>query len=85
MAVLETHLGQCFLAFSSNLGKCFITRAKVKVVVTGLELAREAGYQHVLLQMDSVTAGMILTNEGDISHRHAREVLHFRELMDRGR
>ncbi|CAN1798979.1 hypothetical protein LINPERHAP1_LOCUS21950 [Linum perenne] len=33
--------------------------------------------------MDSLTASLILTKICDVSHQHAREVLHFRELLDR--
>ncbi|CAN1130189.1 hypothetical protein LINPERPRIM_LOCUS13081, partial [Linum perenne] len=62
---------------------CSITRAEIKVALVGLELVSNAGYRRVCLQLDSMTAYLILTNVGDLSHQHAREVLRFRELLSR--
>ncbi|CAN1191409.1 hypothetical protein LINPERPRIM_LOCUS42128 [Linum perenne] len=65
---------------SSNFGNCSITRAKILV---GLELAWNVGYRRICLQIDSIVVGLILTKNGDLSHQHAREVMRFRELINR--
>ncbi|CAN1762446.1 Putative ribonuclease H protein At1g65750 [Linum perenne] len=76
-------LSHCMLAFSNNFGKCSITRAEIKAALSELELAYNALYRQVCLQLDSIAACLILTKDGDLSHQFACEVIRFRELLNR--
>ncbi|CAN1790944.1 hypothetical protein LINPERHAP1_LOCUS19046 [Linum perenne] len=44
----------------------------------GLQATWDAGFQKVVLQLDSKVVVQILTGEGDVSHHHVAEVLSFR-------
>ncbi|CAN1183028.1 Putative ribonuclease H protein At1g65750 [Linum perenne] len=53
-----------------NLGKCSITRAELRGVVLGLQLAWERGYRKIQLQLDSQCAVLLLQGEGLEDHAH---------------
>ncbi|CAN1812816.1 hypothetical protein LINPERHAP1_LOCUS26644, partial [Linum perenne] len=51
-----------------NIGKCSITKAGITAAITSLEIAWEAGYRKVPLQIDSRAVGLILMGVDDIRH-----------------
>ncbi|CAI0459471.1 unnamed protein product [Linum tenue] len=66
-----------------NLGKCTITRAEIWGALKGLEIAWDAGYRRVELQLDSQTAITLLQDTGSHSHQHASLTLAFQSLLRR--
>ncbi|CAN0881249.1 Putative ribonuclease H protein At1g65750 [Linum grandiflorum] len=66
-----------------NLGICSITRAELRAVVTGLQIAWERGYRRVRVQLDSRAAFQLLLGDGELTHQHSSEVASFREMLDR--
>ncbi|CAN1757952.1 Putative ribonuclease H protein At1g65750 [Linum perenne] len=82
--VIRDELGRCSLAFSSNVGSCYITRAELRGVAIGLKLAWEAEARKVVVQADSRAAISLIEAEGAPSHQHSGEVLSIRELLMRG-
>ncbi|CAN1139789.1 Putative ribonuclease H protein At1g65750 [Linum perenne] len=68
--LLRDALGRCRAAFSLNLGSCSITRAEIRGVIFGLQLAWDLGYRRVLAQLDSSAAIAILEADGDVTHQH---------------
>ncbi|CAN1766194.1 Putative ribonuclease H protein At1g65750, partial [Linum perenne] len=81
--LLRNHLGQCCAAFSANLGKCSITRAELRGILHGLEIAWREGHKKVRIQSDSQTAVNLILADDSPSHHHASEVLAIRELLCR--
>ncbi|CAN1134762.1 Putative ribonuclease H protein At1g65750, partial [Linum perenne] len=81
--LFETLRGAASLLFSLNIGLCSITRAEIWAAITGLELAWDAGYWKVMLEMDFRAAGLILTGDGSGGHQYTREVGRFHELVGR--
>ncbi|CAN1845759.1 Putative ribonuclease H protein At1g65750 [Linum perenne] len=75
--------GNCLLAFATNYGSCSITRAEIRGIVDGLELAWQAGYRHVAVQSDSNCALQLLTNGNRADHQHAASILKFQEVTKR--
>ncbi|CAN1142459.1 Putative ribonuclease H protein At1g65750 [Linum perenne] len=75
--------GNCLQAFAMNYGSCSITRAEIRGIVDGLEIAWQAGFRHVAVQTDSKCALQILTNSTDTDHQHAAAILKFQELTKR--
>ncbi|CAN0881248.1 Putative ribonuclease H protein At1g65750 [Linum grandiflorum] len=53
-----------------NLGICSITRAELRAVVTGLQIAWERGYRRVRVQLDSRAAFQLLLGDGELTHQH---------------
>ncbi|CAN1181799.1 Putative ribonuclease H protein At1g65750 [Linum perenne] len=81
--LLRNHLGHCSAAFSANLGKCSITRAELRGIFHGLDIAWREGHKQVRVQPDSQTAvSLILADDAPLRH-HASEVLAIRELLQR--
>ncbi|CAN1183029.1 Putative ribonuclease H protein At1g65750 [Linum perenne] len=66
-----------------NLGKCSITRAELRGVVLGLQLAWERGYRKIQLQLDSQCAVLLLQGEGLEDHAHAATIMTATELLRR--
>ncbi|CAN1847757.1 Putative ribonuclease H protein At1g65750 [Linum perenne] len=62
--LIRDYLGRCYLAFSSNLGSCTISRAELHGIAMGLHLAWNAGYRSVIVQSDSKTALALVLAEG---------------------
>ncbi|CAN1149453.1 Putative ribonuclease H protein At1g65750 [Linum perenne] len=81
--LIRDYLGRCYLAFSSNLGSCSISRAELHGIATGLRLAWDAGFRLMDVQSDSRTALALVLAEGSPHHQHTNEVLTIRELMSR--
>ncbi|CAN1788050.1 Putative ribonuclease H protein At1g65750, partial [Linum perenne] len=75
--------GHCIAAFSENLGSCSITRAELRGVVSGLQLAWDRGYRKVQLQIDSQCAVLLLQSDDRTDHLHATTIRHARELLRR--
>ncbi|CAN0915234.1 Putative ribonuclease H protein At1g65750 [Linum grandiflorum] len=78
-----TESGVCPCSYSINLVICSITRAELRAVVQGLQLAWELGYRLVRVQLDSRVVIQFLLAEGEITHQHSSEVASFREVLDR--
>ncbi|CAN1147342.1 Putative ribonuclease H protein At1g65750 [Linum perenne] len=66
-----------------NLGKCSFMRAELRGAIKGLEMAWEAGYKSMELQLDSRSAISILEVAEEPLHHHVMEVLKFRDLRIR--
>ncbi|CAN0891083.1 Putative ribonuclease H protein At1g65750 [Linum grandiflorum] len=66
-----------------NMWICSITRAELRVVVHGLQLAWEFGYKHVQVQLDSQATIQFLLAEDESTYQHSFEVAQFQELLDR--
>ncbi|CAN0890369.1 Putative ribonuclease H protein At1g65750 [Linum grandiflorum] len=81
--VLRNSDGNVLRAFMSNLGVCSITRADLRGVVDGLELAWQLGIHNVALRFDSRCATQLLRGTGNEDHQHAALLGRFRELRDR--
>ncbi|CAN1808037.1 Putative ribonuclease H protein At1g65750 [Linum perenne] len=75
--------GRFLAAFSVNLGRCSITRAELRGLITGLDLAWDRGWRKVAVQCDSWAALALIANESEPTHQHAREVLALRNLLVR--
>ncbi|CAN1312660.1 Putative ribonuclease H protein At1g65750, partial [Linum perenne] len=82
-SLLRDEMGLCSAAYSLNLGICSITRAELRGMLFGLQLAWERGHRRVVAQLDSAVAVALLEAGGDITHHHAAEVYQFRELLKR--
>ncbi|CAN1194204.1 hypothetical protein LINPERHAP2_LOCUS42433 [Linum perenne] len=52
--------GRCLAAFSMNLGICSITRAELRGVMTGLQIAWDRGFRRIIVQLDSRVAVQLL-------------------------
>ncbi|CAN1241503.1 hypothetical protein LINPERPRIM_LOCUS4998 [Linum perenne] len=81
--LIRDSLGRCLLVFTCDLGKCSITRTEIKATLVGLHFAWDAGHRKVFLQLDSMTARLILSREGESSHQHAHKIFRFWELLNR--
>ncbi|CAN1732296.1 Putative ribonuclease H protein At1g65750 [Linum perenne] len=66
-----------------NLGSCSITRAEMRGAIEGLRRTWDAGYQKVILQVDSLTAISLLLNKADTLHQHGMKTTQFQELVDK--
>ncbi|CAN1180476.1 hypothetical protein LINPERHAP2_LOCUS34792 [Linum perenne] len=73
--VVCDELGRCLAAFSSNLGGCSITRAKLCGVIVGMDVAWEIGIRRVAVQVDSMAAIVVINEIGEPCHQHAAEVV----------
>ncbi|CAN0836860.1 Putative ribonuclease H protein At1g65750 [Linum grandiflorum] len=81
--VIRTDTG-CFVkAFAANLGSCSITRAEMRAIVDGLQLAWSLGIRRIKVQSDSMSAISILAKVSELDHQHAALVLQFKELCSR--
>ncbi|CAN0880875.1 Putative ribonuclease H protein At1g65750 [Linum grandiflorum] len=81
--LLRDAFGHCHAAFTQNLGSCSITRAEMRGLITGLEMAWELGCRKVAAFIDSQAALDLFLQQGDFLHTHQAEVLTFRELLSR--
>ncbi|CAN1126818.1 Putative ribonuclease H protein At1g65750 [Linum perenne] len=81
--LIRDDMGRCSAAYSLNLGTCSITRAELRGMLFGLQLAWERGHRRVIAQLDSAVAVDLLKASGEITHHHAAEVYQFRELLSR--
>ncbi|CAN1838287.1 Putative ribonuclease H protein At1g65750, partial [Linum perenne] len=77
--LLRNHLGHCSAAFSANLGKCSITRADLRGILHGLDIAWSEGHRKVRIQ---TAVNFILADDYPV-HHHASEVLAIREFLHR--
>ncbi|CAI0421511.1 unnamed protein product [Linum tenue] len=51
--LIRDHTGRCLAAFAMNLGMCSITRAELRGVMEGLQLAWDMGFRRVRVELDS--------------------------------
>ncbi|CAN1779457.1 Putative ribonuclease H protein At1g65750 [Linum perenne] len=81
--LLRDEMGRCSAAYSLNLGICSITRAELRGMIFGLQMAWDRGHRRVVAQLDSAVAVALLEADGEITHQHAAEIYQFRELQKR--
>ncbi|CAN0881643.1 Putative ribonuclease H protein At1g65750, partial [Linum grandiflorum] len=81
--VLRTDTGRFVKAFASNLGSCSISRAEMRAIIDGLQLAWTLGIRRIQVQSDPMTAITILAKDSELDHQHAVLVLQFKELCNR--
>ncbi|CAN1186613.1 Putative ribonuclease H protein At1g65750 [Linum perenne] len=81
--LIRDELGRCSCAFTINLGICSITRAELRGIAAGLQLAWDAGHHQVAVQTDSQAVIRLIWEEGVPSHQHASEVIGIRDLLQR--
>ncbi|CAN0838590.1 Putative ribonuclease H protein At1g65750 [Linum grandiflorum] len=81
--VIRTATGRFVKAFAANLGSCSITRAEMRAIVDGLQLAWTLGTRRIQVQSDSMAAIVILAKDSELDHQHAALVLQFKELCSR--
>ncbi|CAN0918177.1 Putative ribonuclease H protein At1g65750, partial [Linum grandiflorum] len=75
--------GRFVKAFAANLGSCSITRAEMRAIVDGLQLAWTLGIRRIQVQSDSMAAIAIFAKDSDLGHQHAALALQFKELCSR--
>ncbi|CAN0880709.1 Putative ribonuclease H protein At1g65750, partial [Linum grandiflorum] len=78
--IIRSDTGQFVKAFASNLGSCSITRAEMRAIVDGLQLAWTMGIRRIRVLSDSMAAITILAKDSELNHQHAALVLQFKEL-----
>ncbi|CAN0919581.1 Putative ribonuclease H protein At1g65750 [Linum grandiflorum] len=81
--VIHTDIWRFVKAFASNLGSCSITRAEMRVIVDGLQLAWTLGIRRIQVHSDSMAAITILAKDSELDHQHAVLVLQFNEICSR--
>ncbi|CAN1238296.1 Putative ribonuclease H protein At1g65750 [Linum grandiflorum] len=81
--VIRSTGGEVVAAYSSNLGRCSITRAEISGIVAGLEIAWDAGIRRLAIQTDSTCTVQILNSSDIGDHPHATLVMKFQELQQR--
>ncbi|CAI0375210.1 unnamed protein product [Linum tenue] len=81
--LIRDHTGRCYAAFAMNLGICSVTRAELRGVVEGLQLAWDLGFRRVKVQMDSKCACQILQSHHREDNRHSAVVARFQALIGR--
>ncbi|CAN0876644.1 Putative ribonuclease H protein At1g65750, partial [Linum grandiflorum] len=81
--VIRTDTGHFVKAFAANLGSCSITRAEMRAIVNGLQLAWTLGIRRIQVQSDSMAAIAILTKVSELDHQHTALVLRFKKLCNR--
>ncbi|CAL1412441.1 unnamed protein product [Linum trigynum] len=69
-ALNQDNLRCCIATFAINLGICHITRAKLRGIVEGLQLACDMGYHRVRLELDLRCAILLLQSNNRIDHHH---------------
>ncbi|CAN1163588.1 Putative ribonuclease H protein At1g65750 [Linum perenne] len=81
--LLRDSLGRCTRAFTVNLGRCSITRAELRGIFVGLDVAWEVGIQKVAVKGDSQAAISLISGFDEPNHQHASEVVAIRERLKR--
>ncbi|CAN0898190.1 Putative ribonuclease H protein At1g65750 [Linum grandiflorum] len=81
--VIRTDTGRFVKAFALNLGSCSITRAEMRAIVDGLQLAWALSIRRIQVHSDSMAAITILAKDSGLDHQHAALVLQFKEICSR--
>ncbi|CAN0858386.1 hypothetical protein LINGRAHAP2_LOCUS7223 [Linum grandiflorum] len=81
--IIHTNIGRFVKAFAAKLGKCSITRAEIRAIVDGMQLAWTLGVRRLQVQSDSMATTVILAKDYELEHQHAALVLKFKELCSR--
>ncbi|CAN1123096.1 Putative ribonuclease H protein At1g65750, partial [Linum perenne] len=81
--VLRDESGRGLAVFSANLGRCSITRAELREIMIGLDVAWDAGIRKVAVQVDSKAAISLINEPGVPCHQHAGEVVAILKLLQR--
>ncbi|CAN1141919.1 Putative ribonuclease H protein At1g65750 [Linum perenne] len=79
--VLRDESGRGLAAFSANLGRCSITRAELRGIMIGLDVAWEVGIRKVAVQVDSKAAISLINEPGVPCQQHAAEVVAILKLL----
>ncbi|CAN0843444.1 hypothetical protein LINGRAHAP2_LOCUS3858 [Linum grandiflorum] len=67
-------LGDCE-GFRFKPGSCSITRAEMRAIVDGLQLAWTLGIRRIQVHSDSMAAITILAKDSELDHQHAADYL----------
>ncbi|CAI0553386.1 unnamed protein product [Linum tenue] len=78
--LIRNDLGKCLGAFAANLGTCTITRAELKGVVLGLQLAWKQGHKKVILKTDSQAVFDLLSSADQSCTRYSNLLRQFQEI-----
>ncbi|CAN1163136.1 Putative ribonuclease H protein At1g65750 [Linum perenne] len=73
--------GNLILAYSTNLGGCSITRAELRGILEGMNLAWNCGVRKLMIQTDSACAIQLLRDMRNYDHQHASLMLQFEEML----
>ncbi|CAN1128974.1 Putative ribonuclease H protein At1g65750 [Linum perenne] len=79
--LVRDEFGCCLAAFSGNLGRCSITRAELRGLIVGLDLAWEVGIRKLVARVDSTTVINLINAEEEPSHQHSGEINTLRRLL----
>ncbi|CAN1848688.1 Putative ribonuclease H protein At1g65750, partial [Linum perenne] len=71
------------LCFCTKPGQLSITRAEIRGILAGLNMAWEAGFRRVAVQSDSQVAISLILDDDVPTHHHAGEVILIRSLLQR--
>ncbi|CAN1142201.1 Putative ribonuclease H protein At1g65750, partial [Linum perenne] len=80
---LRTRSGDLLVAYTMNLGICSITRAEIRGIIEGMQLAWTHGVRKLAVQTDSLCAVQILKNEHHSDHPHGGLASIYAELIER--
>ncbi|CAN0855914.1 Putative ribonuclease H protein At1g65750, partial [Linum grandiflorum] len=81
--VIRNDSGRFVKAFVANLGSCSITRAEMRAIMDGLQLAWTLGFVEIRVQSDSMAAIAIFAKDSDLDHQHAALIMQYKELCSR--
>ncbi|CAN0876421.1 Putative ribonuclease H protein At1g65750 [Linum grandiflorum] len=81
--VIRIDCGRFVKAFTTNLGSCSITRAELRAIVDGLQIAWSLGIRRIKVQSDSTAAIAILEKNSSLNHQHTILAMQFQELCSR--
>ncbi|CAN1831535.1 Putative ribonuclease H protein At1g65750 [Linum perenne] len=79
--VLRTSEARVVRAFSTNLGRCSITRAEIRGIIEGMQLAWNLGIRKLAIQTDSLAALKILQDGSRLDHQHANLTRRFQLMI----
>ncbi|CAN1153629.1 Putative ribonuclease H protein At1g65750 [Linum perenne] len=81
--LIRDEKGSFVRAFCANIGDCSITRAELRAIVEGVQLAWNLGFKKVAIQSDSRATVAILQSEVASAGQHTALVAEFQDLMMR--
>ncbi|CAN0861108.1 hypothetical protein LINGRAHAP2_LOCUS8124, partial [Linum grandiflorum] len=70
-------------AFEANLGSFSITRAEMRAIVHGFQLAWTLGIRRIRVQSDSMVFIYIFVKDSTLVHQHVVLDMQFKELCSR--
>ncbi|CAN1254857.1 Putative ribonuclease H protein At1g65750, partial [Linum perenne] len=67
--------GNLIWGFASNLDSCLITRAEIRAIIQGMEVAWFLGIRRLHIQCDSLLAVKLLLQKGEPLHQYSALIL----------